>query len=47
MIDSMAEYMKKIAKATRETPLDVMRRPRSLEQFSCMKKARLDSFFVC
>jgi len=44
MIDSVVEYMEKIAKAARETPLDVAQRPRPLEQFVYMKITRPDPF---
>ncbi len=34
MIDPVTEYVEKIAKAARETPLDVAQHPRPLEQFA-------------
>jgi hypothetical protein len=47
MIDPVTKHVEKITKAARETPLDAAQRPRPLEQLACMKKAKLDSFFVC
>jgi hypothetical protein len=44
-INFVAEYMEKIAKAARETPLDAAQHSRPLERFACMRKARLSSFF--
>lgn len=44
MIDSVTEYVEKIAKAVREAPFNVAQHPHPLEQFACMRKARLNSF---
>lgn len=37
MIDSVTEFLEQIAKAARETSLDVAPHPLSLEQLACMK----------
>lgn len=44
MIDPVTEYVKKIAKAARERPLDVAQHPRLLKRFACMKEAKLAPF---
>jgi len=44
MIDSVTEYVEKIAKAARETPLDVVQHLRPLEQLAHEEKQDLTPF---